>query len=746
MRKKVVLILLLIPLWVLAETELTDTIQEILVMSSRIGQLENNVAVAQSTVFLKQIETEQRLNYKDLSSLVPNLYVPDYGSAMTSSVYVRGLGARVDNPVMGMYVDGIAIANKNSYDNNFIDIRSVDVFRGPQGTLFGRNTIGGVMNINTLSPLDYQGTRASVGYGNHNTAEIKASHYRLLSDHWGLSAAAYYHYTDGFFRNTFDNTRADQQYMAGARLKADGITSDGTRINNQLSYNFVKQSGFPYHLPDSAVSHNDFCGYTRHNLLAASAYNIPLDKFVLNGSTSYQFLWDDMQMDQDYLPLSYFTLEQQQQEHFVNQELTLRPKTKQTEHWNWLTGFSASYRHQRMSAPVLFKSDGIQHLILDNANSGMQKGGLSPCLVLQEDEFLIGSRFITQNVDAALYHTSYFNWGGWLLEAGLRLDFEYLHFNYNSDATIHYRATDYMPQYSEVNTVVEGKTSLTYCELLPRLAVSYSAKEKVNWSVYASVSEGYKAGGFNTQLFSDILQQQLMLDMMQDMGVIIKSMINDDYVVSEAIKYKPERCLNFEIGGKISKQWDNSLLNVSLSLYELEVFNQQLTVFPQKGTGRFMTNAGHSRSMGGEMVLQYAYKDLTLRTSYGYTNARFVKYDNGKQSFDGNLVPYIPSNTISAAIEYSIPLNHSFFHNLVLNVNTDAVGSIYWDEENSLRQPLYAMLGANLTLKMKNVDWQIWGKNLTNTKYDVFHFVSMGNHFMQSGKPIRFGTSLLIEI
>ena len=264
------------------------------------------------------------------------------------------------------------------------------------------------------------------------------------------------------------------------------------------------------------------------------------------------------------------------------------------------------------------------------------------------------------------------------------------------------------------------------------------------WQAYISIAEGYKAGGFNTQLFSDILQNQMMSDMMNDMGVSFSQ--GGDYTVSEVITYKPERCLNFEAGmsGSVSK--NDVLFKGSATAFCLEVFNQQLTTFPEHGTGRLMTNAGHSRSLGAELTAALQWKGLSLSAAYGYTYAFFTRYNNGKQDFSGKRVPYVPSNTLAASAEYRFTFQHSFFHSLTLNVNTNAFGRIYWDENNEYVQPFYALLNANIILQMKYVSLELWGKNLTQTRYDVFRFVSMGNTFLQSGRPLTFGGKIKIEI
>ena len=113
---------------------------------------------------------------KGVSLVAPNFYMPDYGSRMTSSVYVRGLGARIDQPVVGLTVDNIPYLNKDNYDFDLADIESIEVLRGAQAVLNGRNTMGGQINIRTLSPLRAKGLRAKLEYGSANTVDAAASY------------------------------------------------------------------------------------------------------------------------------------------------------------------------------------------------------------------------------------------------------------------------------------------------------------------------------------------------------------------------------------------------------------------------------------------------------------------------------------------------------------------------------------------------------------------------------------------
>ncbi|MBO7294250.1 MAG: Plug domain-containing protein, partial [Bacteroidaceae bacterium] len=93
----------------------------------------------------KELEQLQVTSLKGLSALTPNFFMPDYGSRYTSAVYIRGIGSRMNTPAVGLYVDNIAYVDKSAYDFSFTDIERVDVLRGPQATLYGRNTMGGVI-------------------------------------------------------------------------------------------------------------------------------------------------------------------------------------------------------------------------------------------------------------------------------------------------------------------------------------------------------------------------------------------------------------------------------------------------------------------------------------------------------------------------------------------------------------------------------------------------------------------------
>jgi outer membrane receptor protein involved in Fe transport len=101
------------------------------------------------------IEDRKIVSIVDLSAVAPNFFVPDYGSKMSTPVYIRGIGERSTGQAVGVYVNNMPYLDKSVFNFEFMDVQRIEVLRGPQGTLYGRNAMGGIVNVFTHSPMDY---------------------------------------------------------------------------------------------------------------------------------------------------------------------------------------------------------------------------------------------------------------------------------------------------------------------------------------------------------------------------------------------------------------------------------------------------------------------------------------------------------------------------------------------------------------------------------------------------------------
>lgn len=694
--------------------------------------------VAKTTFQASRLFDEQLNVLKDVSVLVPNLYLPDYGSSMTSATYIRGLGARMDQPVLGLLVDGLPVYNKNVFDGKVGDLVGITVLRGPQSTLFGRNTMGGVISLQTLSPRDYQGTRIRLGVANAQTLDAHLSHYRKLDDRHYVSISGYGGRSDGLFTNTYDNSSCDAYVEAGARLRLERVQASKEWVNN-LSFSWLDQSGYPYQQWDNGrlapIRYNDEADYRRFSLNEGFTASWQLDDHRLTSATTYQFSSDRMRLDQDFTAFDYFTILQGQQDHLLNEDLTLL--SDRHSDWVKLTGINFFLRHLTTTAPVTFKRYGIEELILANANRGLQQAMPGAEIQISDSSFVLSSDFQQPSLGAALYHQSTFKRGDWVFRAGMRLDLEMASLRYDNASALHYRFTMTMPGFKRLETKMGGDETLTYLEWLPSLAATWSPSTTIQLS--ASLAKGFKAGGFNTQLFSDILKHTLTDDLMKDLGVYVDG-VGANYTVSDVVTYKPEHSWNVEVKteAKPVKGW-----SLIATAFYIDCRDQQLTVFPDgQNTGRMMTNAGRTRSLGAELETAYSRNNRMWRLSYGHTDARFVQYHNGVTDYAGQRIPFAPQNTFHAAFDQTLPQPVAWIDAMHLHLGYGGCGPIWWSEDNDVKQNLYGLLDASVSLTRQRLTLQLWGKNLTNADYNTFYFVSMGHAFLQKGKPMQAGLTL----
>lgn len=698
---------------------------------------------------MSMLKLEQRgiSSVKELSAIAPNFYQPDYGSSITSSIYVRGFGSRIDQPVLGVVVDGVPLMNKNVYDFDFYDIRRVELLRGPQGTLYGRNTSGGVMNITTLSPLWWQGCRGMLEYSTLTSYRASAAYYGRPTDKFGVSVAAYFNHGGGHFRNTYTDEMCDRGNNASLRLRLEWLLGKGWSLDNTLTAGYTREGGYAYHHynPETKlcedVAYNDPSGYERLAITEGFVAKYVGKRVQLSSVTSYQYLDDTMTLDQDFSPRSMFTMQQMQREHTFTEEFVIRNANRDAR-WQWLSGAFLFAKWLDMSSPVTFKEDGINDLILGNINKGIHSVFPDNNMLFGTDSFVIASDFTIPTYGAALYHQSRYRLDRWTLTAGIRFDLEYTSMDYNSNATVPYCFDLTMTCYEDLYTEFKGREKQLFFEVLPKIAAEYDTGIG---SVYGTITRGYKSGGFNTQIFSDILQAKMMNDMMSALGLELDSATGTTtYDSASATRYKPETSWNFEIGTHLRPLVG---LNVDASLFWIECFDQQVTVLPAgKSTGRMMSNAARARSFGVELSAEYGYKGFTLRGDYGYTNARFREYNDGIGDYAGNRIPYSPEYTTAIIASYSIAFDHSYIHQLTISADWRGIGSIYWNEANTLRQPFYQTLGAQIALRMNNTTLTLWGRNLTNTDYNVFYFKSVGEEFFSKGQPLQLGIRLNINI
>lgn len=695
-----------------------------------------------SNIRIRTIERNNLMNLHDLSSYVPNFFMPEYGSKITSSIFVRGIGSRMGDASVGMYIDDIPFLDKSGFDFDFYDIQNIDILRGPQATIYGRNSIAGLINISTLSPFNYQGTRLALSYGTANDLRFRVSTYQKLNEKLAFSAGAFFNNNDGYFTNS---TLDEKNWMKsfGGRAKLEWRFAPKWQMNLSLQYEKTKQGIYPYALLNAdntigEINYNDPSGYVRDMFVGGLSFQRTGDTYLFTSATSFQYLDDAMTIDQDFTEEPIFTLTQNQNMKALTQEFVVRSRTEGN--YQWLSGIFGFYKAFDVDAPVLFKEGGIQMIqnAIDNATAG---NPMAPTITINNDEMLIPGLFNVPAYGLSFYHQSSYTFFDKLtLTAGIRFEYEKTAIDYNTFASMNMTVTmppmiPMPPMQLDRNDTIQGKISQNFFQILPKASIKYDFSPQFN--IYASVSKGYKTGGFNYQMLSDLLMKKMQE--MPNMGGAPPSGSNEDELdAADMIPYKPETTINYEIGTH-SELIKNKLF-LDLAFFYIDFSNQQVVTYVDNGS-RIMENAGRSTSKGFELATRaFITKDLSAQLSYGFTDAKFKEYKSD-QDFSGNYIPLVPRNTFSIGADYTLHTNVSFLDRINFNAQYNAQGKMYFIEDNKVSQDFYGLLNANVSFEKAGFKLNFWSKNLLNTDYYAFYLETSGRSFVQQGKPIQIGVS-----
>lgn len=715
-----------------------------------------------------------RFNIREMSQLtsyVPTLVIPKYGSRLTSSIHIRGIGSRTGASAIGLYYDNIPLVDKSSFNRYFYQTDRIDVLRGPQGSLYGLNSEGGIIRMYSKNPLNYQGTDLRLGVGTGLTRNIEVAHYHRPSERFAFSTAVFYNGQNGFFHNSNLDSRADVSNEAGGKIRLVWLPSDSLTLDLTTDYQYVNQDGFPYAEYDGEANvigdpATTILNSYRRNMVTTGlniTYRMP--RLMLSSVTSHQFVDDEMNMDQDYLPADYMRLMQKQKMNSLTQEFALRSADNSS--WRHATGVFFSQKWLRTDGPVFFGDDMNKSIL---SYLGMPQS-VASLMTLNENS--VPGLFHTPSQNIGVFHESNIDITRHLrLTLGLRYDYQHVKIDYDTraqfrlacDAQMMGRPMKFDSRY--VSALV-GSADEGYQQLLPKFALTWKFNEADN--VYAVVSKGFRAGGYNLQMFSDIFQTE-QRNMAKGMAALMQGDLNvthdeKDYEnINNTISYKPEESWSYEAGTHLNLL--GKRVHADVSVFYMRIQNQQLSVMAGNyGYGRMMVNAGRSASCGVDVTLRgSAFDDrLSWNAIYGYTNSSFRNYsdqttivgaDGKSQTVDvdyrGKKVPFVPAHTMSVSADYRLPISQrTILKNIVVGANVVGNGPTYWDVANDYRQDFYAVAGAHLTFDFGALGVDLWGRNLTDTGYNTFLVNSavdgVRRSFAQRGLPVQAGMDIKVK-
>ena len=674
------------------ETDLKESSMEVIEVTSR-QRKENIQEVPMSiTVFGEQdIEDLGIERAADFISLTPNMTMVEAQNAGTSFITIRGLTqVRNGESPVAISVDGVLQISPNQFNQDLYDIAQIEILKGPQGALYGRNAIGGAINITTKAPTDELTGYAELDIGNGGLKALSGAVSGPMTDTINYRITASYKDFDGLIDNVYLNKKVDFQSDKNIRGRfiwepSDDFSADlriarGETEGGAVNYIYQPLHGINDANDTSSKIEANNVGENDRQITSAS---LKLDWNISDVTAGLILAADELTefLSGDQFPYSrnisatspfgpnVFDGVQTQYLDTSSQSAELRFTSDDDNDFRWIAGL-----YYLQTDRFISSFNGL------DLGKGIPRVEKTPPI---NDDISPATVFLADNNNNQAYALfAQFNYD--------LTDTQELSVSgrYDSDTR---EQTNRAPVKFDANSgQVREKT---FSKFQPKVSYVYTGLPNIN--LYANFSEGFRSGGFN-QSGVGALAATAGLEGVSDL-------------------YKAEESSNFEVGIKglypdISTRFNASLFNTSID-------NQHYFVFIGSLGAQVLTNIDEVSLIGGEFDFKTSVHDnIDLFGSFGVTQSEIKAYSLNPSDV-GNKAPYVPEYTINFGTQLHAELFSGWLSTLTLD--WEQRGKQYWDPSNSSPRDAINLVNARLGFNRDEGDWSVnlWAKNLGNEEY-----------------------------
>ena len=712
----------------------TGTVTEVVVTAQKRAENLQQVPVSITALSAQQLLDKHVKSVIDLTSIAPGLQIKTDDNAANPRIFIRGVGLNDFNPAtasaVGIYADGVYVASPLGQLSSMYDLERVEVLRGPQGTLYGRNTTGGAINIVTKRPTQDYEADASLEYGRFNALNVQAGvGGPLVKDVLAFRLAGTIVRDDGYTLNRLTGhtgNNQDRYDVRGSLLwtPAPGFDADlqvhmgQSRGGSILAYNRSIAPQTP-----EATGADGLCapafytsgqctnilGYanTSKNLYEGDYRFEGLDVVKVFGATltlskdvgfadlisisAYQRAARNDQEDTDADPLQVISASYIARQETFSQELRLQSPSK--ERLRYVAGLY--YAHDYLSSSSQYDVLRDARPFFDNLGDQLSAGvGLFEWPLTQTtDSYAI---FGQADYDLTPRLT---------LTGGLRYSDERKQFHYDSTA--------------EGGTIpfFDFEQTKSFSAISGRFSAQYKLTDAAN--IYASYNRGFKSGGFFSGQTVDPA----------DLG-----------------PYRNEQVNAYEVGAKT--EWFGRKLRANVSGFYYDYTNLQVyqTIIRGALTVQYFTNASAARIYGGELELEATpVRHLDLSLGLSLLSAEYQDFVSQGADYSGNTLPSAPTANLTASARYEHPLPVGDF---VSSVDLTYRSKVYFDTSNAARltDPDRTFVNAQIGWRSPDRKYElgVWARNLfdeTNIS-DITPIPTLGFDVVSVGLPRTYGLYL----
>jgi iron complex outermembrane receptor protein len=673
----------------------------------------------------EQIERDVYTRTDQVISATPNAQMgsPVSGSLYTNFTAIRGVGsALIDtDPAVGLNVDGIAVGNSQAYSGSLLDVNRVEILRGPQGTLYGRNNLAGTINIisNTPDPSRTFG-ELRFDYGRFNTVRgfgfINAP---IGNNGWAVRGALLFDRNDGY---TFDIATGQ---TLNSLIDVHGRLSIQGNITENLEFIASVESQHQNVWDGAWMSNADFLAGARsvdilnpwHGTMDTTTARAQFTYHLDNGDRLVSltgFQGRQNRFDGNTWPNGYFAATNALFQAFGIAGFQYRADNPfRGDYYQFSQEFryvsDANERFKWVAGLYAERSQGSSSYGLTNT---FDPGG-----------FLSGNS-VTLTSKGTTYTTSIaaFADGTYALDerlkvfGGVRVGYDWKEFGYGFNSN----NASFSALGFDAEFVRSLQDSLSAPYITPRVGLQYFVTEGLN--VYASVSRGYKSGGFNTAFLT----------------------------ATNTGSFDPETMWTYEVGFKA--QLLNDRLALDGALFYNDWYNQQVLIVDAATQSSSIANAPRSRSFGAELEARLKLDEhWSARIGLGYVDATYLDFKNALATGSSEVIDasgkqqqYISKFTGTVTLGYTWNVG---IDDLVgtAEVAYQFRSGFYFDVENTMFQPGYGLLNARVGVETARYGAYAWAQNLTDQRYRVSAINGGFGQVGAIGAPLAFGGTFKVK-
>jgi iron complex outermembrane recepter protein len=705
-----------------------SVMEEVVVTARKRDEAFQDVPVTVNVFTAQTIEAAGIQRPADYIAMVPNMQVVETQNAGNAFIVIRGISqARNSEPSVAVLIDGVAQTNPAQFNQELFDIQQIEVLKGPQGGVYGRNAIGGAILITTKAPTDTFEGSVKLGVGNENSYRAQGDISGPISDALKYRASVAYYESDGFLENEFVNEKADPVEDLSGRLRLLWEPSDTFTADLRFSVDNLDTKALYFVIP-RADEANVFS-------IVSDANNVSTPITLDNPGINERDLWNAaLKLDFDV----------------GGGTLTSISSYDDTE--EILTGDAFDFRPAPQSIfQVLLGTDLNQSQFLDVQAYSQELRYTSPtegrvrwiagAYYVHTDRFISTTNMVdTGNGVFPVYETPSTNplnpsatfladeqdQDAWSVFADVVFE---VTDKFEIDAAIRYdedkrenttkTPQGFIPQPDPMGppTVFTGDVrSHTWSEPQPKLTLRYKPAE--NMTLYGGYSRGFRSGGFNQT----------------GVGAVAENSVPEVFGVNDL--FEAEIADTYELGFK--GQFMDQRLNFGVTLFQTESENGYFFVFLPANSTQNLGNLDADYE-GGEIELSARPTDrLDLYLSYAYTDSEITKMED--PSVVGNEAPLVSRHTANAGVQYRQPLGDAL--DLTFRVDYRQTGETWWEPYNVTSRDTIDVVDARVSLGGDKWMATAWGKNLNDEEYNT-EFSPGG--FLFKALPQRYGVEFLYK-